>query len=208
MWYLASIVLLAIVIRRVIKKDNRKAKSEVKSFWERERAANNVRRKPLDDLPYVIIPLDQLPMNILTDRHDIRECAEQIQNLAGQKIANFTGYTNTDLKLMYGAANLTLLTEYDQNYTLLVRTLQKWADLLLKSGYIREGRQIMEYAVGIGTDVSKTYFELASLYQAEGENEQIGKLIETAQNLQSVSRRYILKHLEDLAQTGTDKMIL
>jgi hypothetical protein len=207
MWYLASIVLLAIVIRRVIKKDNRKAKSEVKSFWEREREANNVRRKPLDDLPYVIIPLDQLPMKILINRQDIEECIEQIQSLAELKIVNFTGYTNTDLKLKYGAANLTLLTEYDQNYTLLVRTLQKWADLLLKSGYIPESRQIMEYAVSIGTDVSKTYFELASLYQAEGEDGQIGKLIETAGTLQSVSRHHIVKHLEELAEAGTDKMI-
>jgi hypothetical protein len=202
MWYLASIVLLAIVIHRVIKKGNREVKSAEKSFWEKERAANAVRRKPLDDLSYIIIPMDRLPTDILTDRNDVRECVEQIQVLSEQKIVNFTGYTNTDLKLQYGTANLTVLTEYDQNFTLLVRTLQKWADLLLKSGYIEEGRVVMEYAIHIGTDISKTYYELASLYRATGESERLDGLIKTASGLRSVKRHLIVKHLEEIAQAG------
>jgi hypothetical protein len=202
MWYLASIVLLAIVIRRVIKKGNREVKSAEKSFWERERKANQVRRKPLDDLTYIIIPMDRLPTDILTDRNDVRECVDQIQVLSEQKIVNFTGYTNTDLKLQYGTANLTVLTEYDQNFTLLVRTLQKWADLLMQSGYIREGRSVMEYALLIGTDISKTYYELASMYQSTGERERLEGLIKTASGLPSVKRSLIVKHLEEMAQAG------
>jgi hypothetical protein len=202
MWYLASIVLLAIVIRRVIRKGNREVKSAEKSFWERERAANQVRRKPLDDLSYITITMDRLPTDILIDRNDVRECIEQIQVLSEQKIVNFTGYTNTDLKLQYGTANLTVLTEYDQNFTLLVRTLQKWADLLMQSGYIGEGRQVMEYALLIGTDISKTYYELASLYQETGESERLEGLIKTASGLPSIKRRLIVKHLEEMAQAG------
>jgi hypothetical protein len=204
MWYLASIVLLAFVIHRAIKKGNMTAKSTEKSFWERERAANNVRRKSLDNLNYIDVALDQLPVDVLMDRGDVRECVEQLKALSGQKVVNFTGFTNTDLKLNYGTANISLLTEYDQNYTLLVRTLQKWADLLLKSGYIREGRQVMEYAISIGTDVSKTYYELAMLYLAHGESDRITELMRAAEALHSNSRHFIVKRLEEMVQVENE----
>ena len=99
------------------------------------------------------------------------ECKEILRSLSTQKIVNLTGYTNTDLKLSYGTANITCLTEYDQNYTLLVSTLQKWAEALYRGGAKKECRQVLEYAVSIGTDVSHTYFLLADLYDEEGESD-------------------------------------
>ena len=42
-----------------------------------------------------------------------------------------------DLKLEYGTANINDLSQYDQNYTLLVRTLQKWAEALAAADHPR-----------------------------------------------------------------------
>jgi hypothetical protein len=200
MWYLASILILAFVIHRAIKKGSQESMSTEKAFWERERKANEVRRKSLDALDYILVPLDELPVNILTDKNEVKECVELLRNLSSQRIINLTGYTNTDLKLKYGAANIQYLTEYDQNYTLLVRTLQKWAEMLLEAGYTQESRQIWEYAVQIGTDVSKTYYALANLYRAAGESSQIDGLIQSAQSLRSQSRTFIIKGLKEIAE--------
>ena len=110
---------------------------------------------------------------------------------------NFTGWTNTDLKLEYGAANITILSEYDQNYTLLARTLQKWADQLIAAGYGKEASVIMEFAVSTNTDVSSTYYQLADYWASRGESFRIEQLIRTAEGLRSSSRNTIIRHLKE-----------
>lgn len=168
-----------------------------KQFWDREKQANRTRRKSLDGLAYITIPLDKLPLDLNTDQDDIRECVDIIRTLSTQTIVNLTGYTNTDLKLMYGAPNITALTEYDQNYTLLARTLQKWAALLHAQGHITQARTILEFAVSTRTDVSGTYRLLADIYKDSGESEKVAGLMEAAQALPDFSRNIITRLLQE-----------
>ena len=194
---LASTVVLVIVLARTIKKQNKLKKSMEQSFWEKERQANSVRRKPLDSLNYIHIPLEQFPMDTMAEDSRIREYHDLIRALSTQSIVNFTGYTNTDLKLEYGTANITALSEYDQNYTILVRTLQEWADVLYEAQHTEDARILMEYAVSIGTDVSRTYYKLAALYAASGDNFQIEELIKKAENLRSLNQKTIVRTLRE-----------
>lgn len=193
--FLASFIVFIIWLSYEIKKSRRAIDRQQKTFWEREREANRTRKKPLDTLDYIAVPLHTLPMDICNGQPQVDECLDLIRSLSGQKIVNFTGYSNTDLKLMYGAPNITLLSEYDQNYTLLVRTLQKWASLLYEHGYRNEAKMILEYAVSIRTDVSGTYKLLASVYRAEGAPEKIDGLIETAMTLNSSMKDVIVRTL-------------
>jgi tetratricopeptide (TPR) repeat protein len=197
MWFFASCIIFFLVIGRIIRSNNRRSRKSEQDFWEREREANSVRRKPLDDLAYIIIPLEQLPVSILSEHETVRECLEIINSLAKQKIVNLTGYSNTDLKFMYGAPNITVLTEYDQNYTMLVRTLQKWAEALLEAGYISEARSILEFAVSIKTDVSKTYYVLAKIYSDCGEPHRIHDLAQTAETLNSAQKNTLIRNLKE-----------
>lgn len=169
--------------------------SEEMSFWEKERKANEVRRKSLDGLDYIQIPLDNLPMQLLADDPKVAECLRIVNELALQPIVNLTGVSNTDLKLEYGTANITVLSEYDQNYTLLAGTLQQWADLLYNKGYAKETRQILEFAISTRTDVCGSYDILADIYVTNGESEKISNLTETAETLNSLNKEVILRHL-------------
>ncbi|MGN1203737.1 MAG: hypothetical protein ACI4SA_01665 [Lachnospiraceae bacterium] len=166
------------------------------AFWKREEEANHTRKKPLNDLPYITIPLHSLPLTGDPDTEEIREYRESIKALASCKIVNFTGYTNTDLKLTYGTANITLLSEYDQNYTFLVSTLQKWAEALYREGAIAECRQVLEYAVSIGTDVSHTYYLLADLYDDSGDSLLKEDLIKKASAINSTQGSIIARTLQ------------
>ena len=157
----------------------------------------STRKKPLDALPYVRIPLDALPFQIMSEDPRILELHQAVQNLAEKKIVNLTGLTNTDLKLKYGAANLTTLSQYDQDYTMLARTLQKWALLLYENGYLNEAQQILEFAVSTRTDVSGSYRLLASIYHQTGYTSKINDLIETAKTLQSVMKNPIVRMLQE-----------
>lgn len=197
-YILASLFILILVISHNIRKSKRARAESETNFWEKERMANQVRRKPLDDLDYIKIPLDALPMELLPEDEQVEECLRLVRELSTQPIVNLTGYSNTDLKLEYGTANITALTDYDQNYTLLVSALQKWAELLYQAGYPDETRRILEFAVNTRTDVSHTYSLLAKIYLEQGTPEKINELKSIAETLNSLNKSVILRHLASL----------
>ncbi|MBQ2803722.1 MAG: hypothetical protein IJF07_07475 [Lachnospiraceae bacterium] len=194
---LASSILIAIIIGYTLPKQRRKNASEQQSFWERERASNSVRRKPLDSLDYIQIPFDTFPLETMAEDIKVMEYQTLIKELSTQKIVNLTGYTNTDLKLEYGTANITPLSEYDQNYTILVRTLQQWADILYDAGYQNDAQILMEFALSTGSDVSRTYYKLADIYASRGDFSQIEVLKKQAENLRTSTKNIIVRTLQE-----------
>ena len=167
------------------------------SFWEKEAAANSTRRKSLDDLAYIEIPFDRLPMELLKDDPVIAEYHETLRELSESPIVNFTGISNTDLKLMYGAPNIDLLSRYDQSYTILVRTLQNLGKALYEKGYVKEACCTLEFAVETRTDISATYKLLSSIYLENNQPEKIKALIPIAQSLNTSLSGHIVSMLEN-----------
>ncbi|MBE5873517.1 MAG: hypothetical protein E7287_03815 [Lachnospiraceae bacterium] len=194
---LASLILLGFLIYRASRLQRKQSAHEEKTFWEREEEANSVRRKPLDGLEYITIPLDTLPVNVLSDNDVVTNCTQIITGLADQKIVNLTGYTNTDLKLAYGAANLTALTEYDDNYTLLARTLQEWADALHAAGLDTAAQSVLEFAIDTHTDVSRSYYLLAEIYAGNLDYSRIEALADAAASLRSSNAQTIVRTLQE-----------
>lgn len=200
---LASFILLAGLIARQLSVSQKNSKKAEEDFWNREREANNVRKKPLDDLNYIQIPFEKLPFHILTENQQVQDCIEQIHSLKDLKVVNLSEFTNTDLKLKYGTANITVLSEYDQNFTLLVRTLYKWGRLLYEAGYKEEALIPLEFAISIGTDVSGNYKLLATIYKEKGQFSKIQELTASASSLTSIMKNPILTFLSDMVSSDT-----
>lgn len=198
-YILASLIIFILVIAHNVRKSSKIQQKNELSFWEKERLANETRRKPLDGLNYITIPLDKLPMHTMEENERVAECLRIVNELSVEPVVNLTGITNTDLKLEYGAANITVLTQYDQNYTLLASTLQQWADLLYSEGFVKETLQILEFAVDTHTDVSRCYDLLADIYLQIGDSGKIAELTETAETLNSLNKEVILRHLKEKA---------
>ncbi len=197
LFFLASFLIFILMVFFVMRKQRKTLSEQEAAFWSREARANSVRRKSLDNLNYIKIPLESFPTHLLNDNTEVLECIDTLESLTARKIVNFTGYSNTDLKLEYGTANLDALSEYDQNYTLLVRTLQKWADHLMEAGFQKEAAILMEFSVSTGTDISRTYDSLAQYYVSLGQHQEIDRLRGVAKNLRSSNRNVILKHLQN-----------
>lgn len=195
--FFASFIIFLIWLSYEISKSRRRGEKARDAYWEREAAANNTRRKPLDHLNYITIPFDSLPMDIMKEDERVMEFHQTLRDLAESPIVNFTGYSNTDLKLEYGAPNIDRLMRYDQSYTTLVRTLQQWAEKLYQAGYIAETKQILEFSISTDSDVSGSYRLLADIYSKEGESSRIRELTDRAQNLRSASRDIIVRILQE-----------
>lgn len=199
-WKFASLLIFAIFCGWCfveMKTKTRKEDKEEEKFWDRERAANATRRKPIDHLDYVKIS-DELPYECLPDNDSVKEILATIDRLKGEKILNLTGYTNTDLKLMYGAPNITELTLYDQNFTALVTSCQKWADILSDNNLTKEALTVMEYIVEIGGDIGKSYRLLAKEYRNNNDSEKYQWLLDRAEALKSLNKPYIVKAVKEI----------
>ncbi|MGN0432291.1 MAG: hypothetical protein ACI4EQ_08035 [Lachnospiraceae bacterium] len=194
--FLSSFILFCLIIFYNNRKHTKMLEKQEKAFWDREAAANSTRRKSLDGLEYITIPLDFLPMETMKEDTSVQELLNVIKDLSTVKIVNLTGFTNTDLKLEYGAANITCLSDYDASYTLLARTLQEWAEILFKNGFISEAQTILEFAVSTKTDVSQSFYLLADIYERQGESSKIEDLIAHAGSLRSSMSPVIVRTLQ------------
>lgn len=197
-WKIATLLIFAIFCFWhfiEVKIRTRKQEKIEEAFWEREASANNVRRKPIDHLDYIKIP-DTLSLDLLPDHIEKANIVKSLEGLKKEKILNLTGFTNTDLKLEYGTANITELSRYDSNYTTLVTTLQKWADILLENDYEDEAVSVMEYMVSTGVDIGRTY-RLLGKYYKKNSPEKLEGLLKTAEGLRSLNKPYIVQSIKD-----------
>lgn len=172
-------------------------KKVTEDFWSREDQANQIRRKDISNLPYITIPLGKFPIGI-SDDEELTDYENDLKNLASRKILNLSHQSNTDLKLAYGPANLPALSEYDQNYTTLLRNLVAYADCLIKNGFEAEAVPVLEFGISIDSDIRANYTLLAGLYREQGNTAKIQKLIDKAASLDSMMRSAILEQLHTI----------
>ncbi len=174
---------------------------------EEERQANSVRRKSLDELEYINIPFESLPFTQKeagngAERNGSSDeilAADEaaVLSLKDKKIVNFTGISNTDLKLTYGAPNLPILSEYDQNYTNLVKSLDSWGNHLIERNLKAEARKVLEFAVECKTDLKSSYLPLADIYAENFEFDRLDHLIEVVDDINSLMKGPIKRALKE-----------
>ncbi len=169
---------------------------EKEAFLEKEREANSVRKMPITDLNYVNFNYNDLPA-IETDDEYILERVRTLEVLSDEntKIVNLSAYTNTELKLKYGVANLTILTEYDQNFTNLCRCLYELGKRLYDSGDVDKAKAYLEYGIKCGTDLKLHYTLLADIYEQNIQYKDIVALIKHAENINSALKSSLIRDL-------------
>ena len=202
--FFASFIILCLVVRHAINRNNKLPLNSESAFWARENSANEVRKQSLEDLNYISFSfaplspdqlLDNASLAVLMENPRISEITERLIALENSKIVNLNYITNTELKSTYGVANLALLTEYDQNYTDLITLLQEYASILAENGFIVAAQTVLETAIFIGTDISSSYSLAASIYREQGLTGKISELITQAEKLNSPRKNTIVRIL-------------
>ncbi len=193
--FLPFFLIFLAILAYFLRKNTNSQKEVEERFWQREQEANETRRQDISKLDYIIIPLEKFPLNLHTD-------AEQtIQSLAGKKILNLTGLSNTDLKLQYGAANLDMLSEYEDNFVTLVSQIPVYARELLDTGDTMGAQAVLEFGVDCRADVGQIYTMLAAIYRDSQKTEEIERLITVVKELPTFSKNVIISKLENILQS-------
>lgn len=189
------IVLLA-VFALLRNRSHRNYQEKQESFWEKEQRANLTRKQDISNLDYIEIPLDTFPCGRYKDPQ-LEALETELTRLGSRKILNLSGISNTDLKLKYGAANLTALSEYDMNFTSLARTIAAYGKRLAELGHTPEAIAVLEFGVSCRTDVSTNYTLLGSLYYENGHPEKAQQLAGTVQDMDLLLKDSILQQLAE-----------
>lgn len=167
----------------------------VEDFFERERLANATRKQDISNLDYLILDLSALPIGKVTDPA-LKKLEDTLTELSQKKILNLTGISNTDLKMMYGPANLDTLWECDDNYHTLSQTLLSYAKREQELGNVKEAIAVLEYASSLKIDLSQIYLLLNELYQQTGTPERVSDIYAALDTMDEKFRSYVLNHLE------------
>ena len=194
-----SIGLLAIFVvwlNYEISKNNKLSKKGSDAFWNKEAQANQIRKADISGLDYISIPVERLPMED-NPSQAINSYRDTILSLSKKKILNLSGFSNTELKLKYGTSNITQLTEYENNYNLLVTNLQKWGECLYVNGNHREALIVLEVAIACRTDVHKTFELLVKIYRDQNSYDKISLLEEKISSTNIRDKESLLSRLTD-----------
>ena len=192
-----SFLALCYIVSRNVSRFKKSHGQSHEEFLEQESKANSVRKADISALPYVEIPLDELPLDALSTC-GCSALAEELRALASVKILNLSMYTNTELKLMYGPANLTALSDCDDAYTSLIMLLNKIGASLLEADRPDDAEKFLSFAISIGSDITTSYTMLATLYAKKHDINRIDRLIGNADSLTSLSGKTIQSNLRSI----------
>ena len=194
------IVLLLSILTHLRNKSTKSFNKSKEDFWEREQSANAVRKKDISGLPYVNIPAEILS---IAEKHDTDSCFSELSGLSGKKILNLNGKTNTEIKLEYGTANITVLSEADNNYTELISVLNRLGTALYENGQYDDALRVITFSIDIGSDVLASYRQLLDIYgkkySPSDAAQNTAALKEKAEKLESIRKEPILSLFEDEA---------
>lgn len=193
--FFICIIVFVIWLHVKLNNENKTKDSWDMEFWQREHDAEFARKKDISDIEYILVDTNMLPFNPTPDKTE-DEFQNAIKKLADKKLLNLSSMTNTDIKLEYGRANFEYLSECDQNYLLMLRTLNQWGNYIYNTLHDnKRAYTILEYAIKLGSDISETYITLAHIYIDNNEPEKIQNLIETIQATDSIMKDSIKSHL-------------
>lgn len=184
---------------RVKSKQSDKISTWDEDFWQRERNANFTRKQDISNLSYVAVDLSRLPISESPDA-DSAPYQDQIRMLSKKQLLNLNGMTNTDIKLNYGIGNFEKISTYDQNFVLLLRNLNQWGQILFEKREYQQAKQVFEYAIDLGSDITNTYLTLAKIYLEEDSIEKIQILINKNQERESFMQKSIQEKLVKIIQ--------
>ena len=191
-FFLIFLIWLAIRIKTL----DAKQEQQEKEFWAKEKAAQITPAKDISNLRYITIPIEKFPLNFSNDEKVI-EIETQLKELSTHKLLNLSGVSNTDLKLTYGTSNFETMSQIGEDFDKTCILLNSYAKALVEAGMENDAVNVLEFAIGIGTDISESYIMLSDCYKKRSQTEKLSFLRERILNSNLLLKNSILNKIDD-----------
>ncbi|SDB34611.1 hypothetical protein SAMN02910298_01687 [Pseudobutyrivibrio sp. YE44] len=157
-------ILFLILIAVRLKSLNNKQEEQEAEFWAKEQQARITPAKDISNLRYITIPIEKFPLNFSSDEKVI-EIENELKELSTHKLLNLTGMSNTDIRITYGTPNFETMSKIGEDFDRVTVLLNQYAHALMEAERLDDVITVLEFAVGVGTDISESYTMLAKCYQ-------------------------------------------
>ncbi len=191
--FLIIILFLTIRYRTLARKHN----DIVEKFWEAEAAANAAPPVDLTKVEYITLPLSRFPIGHCSDE-EVRQIEDELLAFADAKCLNLANKTNTEVKLTYGVANFETVTALGETCDSLLLLLKDYAAALVERQLYQEAIPVLEFCVGIHSDISTHYTMLGTCYAKLGKTSALTNLKEQVKASGLMLSSSILKQLDEI----------
>ena len=217
-------------IRVKTKLENRNTSTWDTAYWEKEKKANFVRKKDISQLDYLRVKEEELPFNPdatgeeLEKQEQIRALLDKkminLSHMTNADIKLNYGTANFSTLSVYDQNYLTFMRNLGLWGTYLWEQAKKDTDTdtlgdapedllsaprkqeLSSQGkdYTKRAKQILEYAINLGSDISSTYLTLAQIYLMEEQLDRIQELIQRVEGSDFYLKDSLVKQLKSVMQ--------
>lgn len=192
------IIMLNVRLRYVNKKYD--IEYERKKYLQDEMEANFARAQDLEESMIINLSPHELPFRFdydATDKNgaDILKIQEKIKLNLEMPLIRTGIDTNADVKRRFGASNLQMIIDGEENLTKLIQRLNRWAGLLMDSGNVKDAETVLGTAVKCRSDISETYVLLYDLYTRAGRNEKFSALEKSIDSLPETAKKMAWKRI-------------
>ncbi len=181
-----------------------KQEQQEMSFWDKERQANITPAKDISNLRYITIPMEKFPLNF-SDDEKVIEIENELKELSTHKLLNLTGMTNTDLKLTYGVPNFETMSKIGDDFDRVCVLINSYAKYLIAYEHMDDAIAILEFAIGVGTDISESYVILAECYEELGMENKIELLKKQVEQSKLLLKNSILSKITAKTVISSDE---
>ncbi|MBQ9607927.1 MAG: hypothetical protein IJV15_00615 [Lachnospiraceae bacterium] len=190
-------LLLGFLMYRSNVVQNKRESKEKEEFWDREMKASFTRRADISKLDYITLNTDALPIKE-AEQKGFSNITKNLIYYTDKKLLNLSAYSNTDLKLMYGPANLEELSEYDNNFNQVIRIINKLSTKLIEADESELAKRFLEYNISLGSDISSDFEMLGNIYYSKNDMDSFNKLEAKADKISSLSHNLIKLKLDNI----------
>ena len=179
-----SPLIIILILRLFMMKNNKKPDKQMEDFWEKEHAARFARNIDISNLDLYSPDLSCLPFNDDAER-DLLTLQEKVKQSANEPMHDFHEFSNTDLKLKYGQGNFALISKYDQNFMYFTRDIFQWGKYLYNNNQADNARIVLEYLISLTSEIGGAYVMLGNIYKERGELDNILSLVSFVDSMNS-----------------------
>lgn len=182
-----------------IKRTSRLERLQRDRFWSQEEASLIVRKKELQSEDFQYPDLSRLKLD--SSHPEIQPLIEKIKALSKREMMSFPDLSNTELRLRFGTANQSIISQNEENYHSYLRHLASYGKIMLEFDDVEEALYAYEECIRMKSDFSDHFVELGKLYLLLGKVEDFKSLTEKAGSVTTLNKDIILNRLLKLSNS-------
>lgn len=195
------------IFQHNLKKSERTVNKNRRIFWEREEKSLFARKTSITSEELIHAHPEALPRFPLEyfkelESENLYKLQERCFKLTTEPMMNLSDMLNSDVRIKYGAANLGLIENYENNYNQYIRILYRLAKGYYELNKKVEAIQVLEEGINMKTDISTHILLLGKLYLELDEKEKFEVLYDKTLDMKTLTKSKTIQGLEEMKKAS------